>query len=55
MLILGRAFILPQSKNKPKLEFNGYTGEWLDFITACRNLNDTSTYNLIIGGVATKM
>lgn len=34
------------------LEFDGYTGEWLDFITACRNLNDTSTYDLVIGGVA---
>ncbi|MDD2973089.1 MAG: DUF3990 domain-containing protein [Lachnospiraceae bacterium] len=34
------------------LEFEGYTEEWLDFITACRKKKDKSTYDLIIGGVA---
>ena len=34
------------------LEFEGYTGAWLDFITACRSLTDKSCYDLVIGGVA---
>ena len=34
------------------LEFGGYTEEWLDFITTCRNVADKSTYDLVIGGVA---
>ncbi len=32
--------------------FDTYSGEWLDFITACRQGKDTSDYDLIIGGVA---
>lgn len=34
------------------LEFDGYTEEWLDFITACRNVTDKSTYDFVVGGVA---
>lgn len=34
------------------LEFEGYTEEWLDFITSCRRLKDTSDFDIIIGGVA---
>lgn len=32
--------------------FDTYNGEWLDFITACRQGNDTEEYDLIVGGVA---
>lgn len=34
------------------LEFNSYTEEWLDFILSCRSGNDTSDYDIVIGGVA---
>lgn len=34
------------------LEFEGYTEEWLDFITSCRRLEDTSGFDIVIGGVA---
>lgn len=33
-------------------EFEEYTEEWLDFITACRSVTDKSTYDVVIGGVA---
>lgn len=38
--------------NYSTLEFQGYTEEWLDFITACRRLEGNNTYDLVIGGVA---
>lgn len=34
------------------LEFEGYTEEWLEFITSCRRLEDTSDFDIVIGGVA---
>lgn len=34
------------------IEFEGYTEEWLDFITSCRRLDNRSEYDLVIGGVA---
>lgn len=34
------------------LQFEGYTEDWLDFITSCRKLEDTSKSEVIIGGVA---
>lgn len=32
--------------------FESYSGQWLDFILTCRNGNDTSDYDIVIGGVA---
>lgn len=34
------------------LNFDTYSEEWLDFITTCRMGNDTTEYDLILGGVA---
>lgn len=34
------------------LEFNSYSESWLDFILNCRSLNDSTTYDVVIGGVA---
>lgn len=34
------------------LKFDTYSLEWLDFIVDCRKGQDTSDYDLIIGGVA---
>lgn len=34
------------------LNFDTYSEEWLDFITTCRMGNDTTKYDLILGGVA---
>lgn len=34
------------------LEFDEYTEEWLDYITACRNGKTVATYDVAIGGVA---
>lgn len=34
------------------LKFDSYSGEWLDFILNCRRGNDTTVYDLIVGGVA---
>lgn len=46
-------FQLEACKNEFQvLEFEGYTNEWLDFITNCRNTADESIYDLVIGGVA---
>lgn len=33
-------------------QFDTYSEEWLDFILNCRRGNDTSTYDIVIGGVA---
>lgn len=34
------------------LKFDSYDREWLNFIANCRGGNDTSKYNLVIGGIA---
>lgn len=34
------------------LDFQGHSGEWLDFIVSCRMGNDTGSYDVIRGGVA---
>lgn len=34
------------------LKFDSYSEEWLDFILNCRSGNDTSDYDIVIGGVA---
>jgi len=34
------------------LEFTRYSEEWLDFVAQCRLGNDSSDYDLILGGVA---
>lgn len=34
------------------LKFASYSEEWLDFILVCRSGNDTSDYDIVMGGVA---
>lgn len=34
------------------LRFESYSEEWLDFILKCRTGNDTTDYDIVIGGVA---
>lgn len=34
------------------LSFGGYSEDWLDFIVKCRNLNDDSDWDIVVGGVA---
>lgn len=34
------------------LEFNTYSEEWLDFILVCRKGEDSTDYDVVIGGVA---
>lgn len=34
------------------LKFDSYSEKWLDFILNCRNGNDLTDYDLVIGGVA---
>ena len=34
------------------LKFDSYSEEWLDFILQCRTGNDTTDYDIVIGGVA---
>lgn len=38
--------------NDSVLEFEGYTEEWLDFITTCRRSKNKSDVDVVIGGVA---
>ena len=46
-------FDMEQCKEKYKmLEFDGYTEEWLDFITSCRKKENISDYALVVRGVA---
>lgn len=33
-------------------DFEGYTEEWMDYITTCRRLTNVQKYDVIIGGVA---
>lgn len=39
-------------ENYRVLEFDGYTEEWLDFITLSRRLENKNDYDVVIGGVA---
>ncbi len=32
--------------------FSSYDGEWLDFVSACRRNADSSTFDIVIGGIA---
>lgn len=41
-----------QSGSLKILEFATYSEEWLDFILTCRSGNDTTDYDIVIGGVA---
>ena len=34
------------------LQFDSYSDEWLDFILTCRKGQDTTDYDIVIGGVA---
>lgn len=34
------------------LKFDSYSEEWLDFVMSCRNRQDKSDYDIVIGGVA---
>ena len=34
------------------LRFDSYSGEWLDYVFACRQGNDPDEYDMIMGGVA---
>lgn len=34
------------------LRFESYSEQWLDFILSCRSGNDTSDYDIVVGGVA---
>lgn len=34
------------------LRFDEYSGEWLDFVLACRRGQDRSSYDIALGGVA---
>lgn len=34
------------------LKFDSYSEEWLDFILNCRNGNDFTDYDVVVGGVA---
>jgi hypothetical protein len=38
--------------NSEILNFESYSDEWLDFILDCRRGQDTSDYDVVIGGVA---
>lgn len=51
--IINIFYMEDESINECKvLNFDTYSEEWLDFIMACRTGNDTSEYDLIMGGVA---
>ena len=34
------------------LRFDGYSEDWLDFIVRCRDLKDSSGWDIVVGGVA---
>lgn len=38
--------------NVKVLKFDSYSIEWLDFVVDCRSGNDTTDYDIVIGGVA---
>lgn len=39
-------------KNLKVLQFDTYSEDWLDFILSCRRGQDTTDYDIVIGGVA---
>ena len=39
-------------EEKNVLQFDSYSETWLDFILSCRRGNDTTDYDIVIGGVA---
>lgn len=39
-------------EEKKVLRFETYSEEWLDYILCCRRGNDTTDYDVVIGGVA---
>ena len=41
-----------REKELQVLRFDTYSNAWLDFILKCRTLQDTSTFDLVIGGIA---
>lgn len=47
-------YIFDENANKTLkvLTFNAYTEDWLDFILSCRQEQDNTDYDLVIGGVA---
>lgn len=34
------------------LVFNAYSDEWLDFVVKCRKVQDTSDFDIVMGGIA---
>lgn len=47
-------YIFDENANKTLkvLTFNAYTEDWLDFILSCRQGQDNTDYDLVVGGVA---
>lgn len=47
-------YVYDESREKELqvLRFDTYSNAWLDFILKCRTLQDTSTFDLVIGGIA---
>lgn len=47
-------YIFDENANKTLkvLTFNTYTEDWLDFILSCRQEQDNTDYDLVVGGVA---
>ena len=47
-------YIFDENANKTLkvLTFNAYTEDWLDFILSCRQEQDNTDYDLVVGGVA---
>lgn len=41
-----------ESSELKTLIFDSYSDEWLDFVLNCRRGNDTSDYDIIVGGIA---
>lgn len=45
-------FLKKNIKKLKVLEFDSYSEEWLDFILYCRRGEDTTDYDIVIGGAA---
>lgn len=39
-------------QNLKVIQFNTYSEEWLEFVLNCRSRKDTTSYDVVIGGVA---
>ena len=51
--IVSKYFFDENRKSELKiLELDSYSEDWLDFILNCRRGQDTSDYDLVVGGVA---